>query len=380
HTSHWILTMPRLQPRMLHRARSIDSLLPLVLQGTRDLASAKNELRWLREFTIEQQQKQRSLKGWNTQHKLRRLCIERARGKPLQYIMGTEYFGDLEIACEAGVLIPRQETAASVTHLIKRLHQGTQPLPKHLKILDLCTGTGCIPLLAYHEFVTKHGRTSNDLEVVGVDISPQALRLANKNRHRLCSEGTLPPDPSLRFLQADVLATSHDNTTTEPPSLVSVLHNDISTSPKPTWDILISNPPYISPTAFATTTTRSVKRYEPLLALVPSSSSSNLPLTPSIDDGDIFYPPLLSIATKVSARIILFEVADLEQAHRVAVMAKEQGIWDGVEIWRDDPGSDDGEANTNDMGGTRGIKVCGQGNGRSVVAYRGDAVGWLGGK
>ena len=99
--------MPRLQPRILHRARKIDPLLPLVLQGTRDLAYAKNELRWLREFTIEQRQKQHDLKDWNTQQKLRQLCIERARGKPLQYIMGTEYFGDLEIACEPGVLIPR---------------------------------------------------------------------------------------------------------------------------------------------------------------------------------------------------------------------------------------------------------------------------------
>ncbi|KAI4719120.1 S-adenosyl-L-methionine-dependent methyltransferase [Aureobasidium sp. EXF-10727] len=363
--------MPRLQPRILHRARKIDPLLPFVLQGTRDLASAKNELRWLREFTIEQQQKQHAPKNWNTQQQLRHFCIERARGKPLQYIMGTEYFGDLEIACEPGVLIPRQETAASVTHLINRLHRGTQTLPRHLKILDLCTGTGCIPLLAYYEFTTKHGREPNNLEVLGVDISPQALRLANKNLHRLASEGTLHPTPSLRFLQADVLAVSDSKTSTESPSLNSVLQTD-STSSHPYWDILISNPPYISPTAFSTTTTRSVKRYEPLLALVPSAPAT---FPPSIDDGDTFYPHLLSIAANVSARVVLFEIADLPQAQRVAEMATQQGIWDRIEIWRDDSGDVGAEVGTTDE-----VKVLGSGNGRSVVAYRGDAVGWLGAK
>lgn len=99
--------MPRLSPRILHWARKIHSLLPLILQGTRDLASAKHELRWLREYVMEQQQNKQNFKTCNVQQQLRKLCVERARGKPLQYIMGTEYFGDLEIACEPGVLIPR---------------------------------------------------------------------------------------------------------------------------------------------------------------------------------------------------------------------------------------------------------------------------------
>lgn len=106
--------MPRLAPGLLHRARQIDPLLSLVLRGTRDVASAKNELRWLREFVVEQQQQKKHprsnsshAKERRVRHELRRLCIDRSRGKPLQYIMGTEYFGDLEIACEPEVLIPR---------------------------------------------------------------------------------------------------------------------------------------------------------------------------------------------------------------------------------------------------------------------------------
>jgi methylase of polypeptide subunit release factors len=245
--------------------------------------------------------------------------------------------------------------------------------------LDLCTGTGCIPLLSYYEFTSKYGRKAQDLEVVGVDISSAAINLANKNLQRLVSDGTLHPKPNLQFLQADILAATGNEGGTDLLSLDSALEHCTSagSSPKGHWDILISNPPYISPAAFAHTTTRSVKRYEPLLALVPSlpTSSSSTPqdtdqATQDQTQGDLFYPRLLSIAADLSVKVVLFEVADLEQAKRVAGMAEKQNIWDGVEIWRDDPSSGEMETET-------GIKVLGTGNGRSVVAYRGEGKDWL---
>jgi methylase of polypeptide subunit release factors len=95
--------MPRLHPRTLHHARKIDLLLPLVLQATRDLSSGKNELRWLKEHIAAQHGVHTNL--WT--QKLRKACHDRSRGKPLQYILGSEYFGDLEIECRKGVLIPR---------------------------------------------------------------------------------------------------------------------------------------------------------------------------------------------------------------------------------------------------------------------------------
>ncbi|KAI4818519.1 S-adenosyl-L-methionine-dependent methyltransferase [Aureobasidium sp. EXF-8845] len=383
--------MPRLHPRTLHHACKIDPLLSLVLQATRDLTSAKNELRWLKEFITAQNTVHTNL--WT--RKLRKVCIDRSRGKPLQYILGSEYFGDLEIRCEKNVLIPRQETAISVTHLINRLHRDGSALPKHMKILDLCSGTGCIPLLAHHEFTNKHNRKPRDLEIVGVDISPPAINLANKNLQRLVDEGTLSSDPNLQFLQADILASKDDKAGGGAMSLDVVLEQRTSTSAIPEnsdWDILISNPPYISPAAFAHTTTRSVKRYEPRLALVPT------PPTPLLDSdhGDLFYPRLLSIAADLSTRVVLFEVADLAQAERVAEMARKQGIWDGIEIWRDDPegngskgdepqGCSDGMAEeTAGNGGMveemvmdGSVKILGAGNWRSVVAYRGQGKQWL---
>jgi hypothetical protein len=246
------------------------------------------------------------------------------------------------------------------------------------------------------------------LEVVGVDISSTAIALANKNLLRLVEEGMLPPEPNLRFLQADILADKENEEGSGIPSLDAALEQYASTSistsavtsRKGNWDILISNPPYISPAAFAHTTTRSVKRYEPRLALVPPSSSSSPSPAPSPNStqtdttqGDLFYPRLLTLASSLNTKVLLFEVADLEQAKRVARMAREQGVWEGIEIWRDDPcGVDEDQADPAEMvKGMMGegsgemaqskvgdaIKVLGAGDGRTVVAYRGEGKDWM---
>lgn len=100
--------MPRVSPRLFQHARKSHPLLPLLLRATHDLPSARDELRWLKEYALAQAEQRRGpgLLGWR--YALRQLCNERARGKPLQYLLGSEYFGDLEIACRPGVLIPRQ--------------------------------------------------------------------------------------------------------------------------------------------------------------------------------------------------------------------------------------------------------------------------------
>lgn len=146
---------------------------------------------------------------------------------------------------------------------------------------------------------------------------------------------------------------------------------DKTTDHKGRWDILISNPPYISPSAFNHTTTRSVKRYEPKLALVPKDADALH--YPDIDPGDIFYPRLLGVAKQLDVQVLLFEVADLEQAGRVAAMAQQQKIWTVIEIWRDDPSQSDHDVDLEQTTVAARIKVLGRGNGRSVFAYRGEA-------
>jgi methylase of polypeptide subunit release factors len=100
--------MPRIPNSLLRKAYTVDPLLPALLAPCRDLHAAQSELRWLREH-VEKVAKARARRG-DTLAKgamLRQLIKDRAAGKPLQYILGSEYFGDLEIRCRPGVLIPR---------------------------------------------------------------------------------------------------------------------------------------------------------------------------------------------------------------------------------------------------------------------------------
>ena len=90
----------------------------------------------------------------------------------------------------------------------------------------------------------------------------------------------------------------------------------------------------------------------------------------------MFYPRLLSIAEQVNAQVVLFEVAHLEQAKRVAAMTLVRSIWDGVEIWRDEPAATSSSDSMTISGGK--VEVLGTGNGRSVFAWRENGKQWLG--
>lgn len=230
----------------------------------------------------------------------------------------------------------------------------------HLKILDLCTGTGCIPLLL-HALLSS--RVSH-LEAVGVDISPAALALAKQNLHHNITEGHLPLAASsqIQFVQGDIFGDK------------ALVEGE--------WDIVTSNPPYISPKGFNTTTSRSVRNYEPKSALVPPSPSgdhADLLLDEATGDsaiGDSFYPAILEIAARVKARMVIMEVADLPQARRVASLGIRSGNWRRCEIWRDwfdevemEEGKEEEEEeedkSTIHISGVP-VRVLGKGNGRSV--------------
>lgn len=166
---------------------------------------------------------------------------------------------------------------------------------------------------------------------------------------------------AIKFVDADVLGSPETS-----PSVISALHRTSGSGNPPRCDVLISNPPYISSKAYRTTIARSVRDYEPKLALVPTE----LPGSTKVDDGDVFYPRLLELAKQLQTQVVLFEVADMEQAKRVVSMAIEQGEWTGIEIWKDEPGVHDSlpqHVTVQD----RTVEVRGIGHGRSVFAYRG---------
>jgi hypothetical protein len=148
-------------------------------------------------------------------------------------------------------------------HLVTLL-RGAHKLPPELRLLDLCTGTGCIPLLFQHEL--HAARDDIQVQALGVDVADEALELARHNAQKLGNNRPGEDGGQLELLQADVLLDPFADLCRGPlPLKVALNRHGYS----PFWDILISNPPYISPTGYWKTTTRSVRGFEPKLALVP---------------------------------------------------------------------------------------------------------------
>ncbi len=198
-----------------------------------------------------------------------------------------------------------------------------------------------------------------------MDVADEALELARRNLERASKSHSLVPKGRISFLKADVLRDPFVEPRSGLPPLTSALH---SHRLPPSWDILISNPPYISPSGYWKTTTRSVRGFEPTLALVP-------PMHPGLSDmqrGDAFYGPLLRIARDTEVKIVLLEIADIDQALRVARTAREMGIFDGIEIWNSQP--DLGQEATTSSGE---YPIIGQGTARSVLCWRGAGTQWL---
>jgi release factor glutamine methyltransferase len=160
---------------------------------------------------------------------LQELCIERVgQRKPLQYILGTVPFLDLTIVVKPPTLIPRPETEEWVAWLIQQYAHSKQ---KPLKILDLCTGSGCIALALAKAFPAAL--------VVGVDIAPAAVALAQANA---ASNATT----NVQFVCADLWA---------------------GVAKGEQFDLIVSNPPYITDVEFATLTPE-VAQWEDKGALV----------------------------------------------------------------------------------------------------------------
>lgn len=261
--------------------------------------------------------------------------------------------------------------------------------PRHLRHLDLCTGTGCIPLLLHHIYYGSEQASKDRLEIVGVDISGLALSLARENLiHRIAthsqttsaSQGRTRSLHGIGFVQADVLKPSSPAPTNENkgtpegplPLLEALRRLHDNNDSKCAFNLLTANPPYISPKSFKRTTSRSVRDFEPLQALVPPTTEAS---TSDTEIGDLFYTELLRAAEEVEAEAFLFEVADMDQAMRVVLKAVAQGRWERLEVWRDEPGAKAAEEQIEIW--NQQVRVRGMGHGRSVFGYRAGAKQWL---
>jgi release factor glutamine methyltransferase len=161
--------------------------------------------------------------------KVRSIVKSILNNEPLQYILGSTFFYDLEIKVKPGVLIPRPETEELVDLIIRN---NKEP---NLTVLDIGTGSGCIPL------AIKANKESWDVK--GADVSLEALTIANSNKNSLNLE--------VEFLKLDILK------------------DDI---PFKNIDIVVSNPPYI-PEKDKAVMNENVLKYEPELALFVSNDN-----------------------------------------------------------------------------------------------------------
>jgi len=208
---------------------------------------------------------------------LRRLL----QGEPLQYIIGKAYFFALELLVNEAVLIPRPETEGLVDWICSRV-KGRQT------VLDIGTGSGAIALALKH--------LNPAFRITATDISANAVKLARKNASRL--------GLAVKFEVADLFPKA-----------------------KNTFDIIVSNPPYISKTD-----------YEKLDAVVRCNEPK--PALYAGRDGLHFYRCILSNAGRYlqeSGKIYL-EIGET-QGNKIKDIASEHGFT-GFELRQDLAGRD----------------------------------------
>ena len=179
--------------------------------------------------------------------------------EPFQYIIGETFFYDLVIRCDERALIPRPETEELVEWIVESVGKNEM-----LEVLDVCTGSGCIALA-----IKSILKSSN---VSATDISSEALALAKKNAMLLSLD--------VHFLQDNALVDDADIFTEN------------------SFDLIVSNPPYI-PMKEKETMEKNVVDFEPHLALFVADES---PL--------VFYKAIAEKALRLlkSDSLIFFEL------------------------------------------------------------------------
>ncbi len=184
----------------------------------------------------------------------------RVRHEPLQYILGYEEFLRLKLLVGPGVLIPRPETEFMAEQAVKTVNseqltinsknRNSSLVPWSLRILDLCTGSGCLALALAKEFP--------DFEIYGTDISEIAIGYARKNAE-------INNIKNATFLTGSLFQ-PFKKIDTDCCLPFSPLDNSISNPTGFTFDLIISNPPYIR-TDDIKGLQPEVKDWEPAIAL-----------------------------------------------------------------------------------------------------------------
>ena len=206
---------------------------------------------------------------------------KRTEHVPLQYITGEQEFMGIPFRVNEAVLIPRQDTETLVEEALKVVRPG-------MKVLDMCTGSGCILISILKNVV--------DVDGFGYDISKQAINIAKENAKLNNVNAT--------FERSDLFEEVTD-----------------------TFDVIVSNPPYI-PTDVIGRLMPEVAVYEPIQALDGK------------EDGLHFYRRIITDASKYlkpDGRL-LFEIGH-DQGESVSSLMTAAGF-SGVKVIKDLAGND----------------------------------------
>lgn len=162
-----------------------------------------------------------------------------ASGEPLQYVTGKAYFYGREYKVNPSVLIPRQETEILCREALQIMSSFTGDRHPDFRVLDLCTGSGCIAWTMALEMPGLH--------VEAADISDPALEVASSQEfsEEMSETGAFPPV----FVKADVLSGPENSTLRDG-----------------RYDLILSNPPYVMESEKAQMRVN-VLEHEPHLAL-----------------------------------------------------------------------------------------------------------------
>lgn len=243
----------------------------------------------------------------------RGMIAKRASRIPLQQILGSQEFMGLDFFVNEHVLIPRQDTETLVELVLQE-----QPDPEK-KLLDLCTGSGCIAI----SLAVKGGYES----VTATDLSEEALKVAERNakNHGFAVVSHM----ETRDAASQNLEQTGQSEQTGRPFIFRQgdLFSVLPQTEAGTFDIITSNPPYI-PTAVIATLEPEVREHEPMMAL------------DGTEDGLKFYRQIAKQAgTWLKPGGAIYLEIGYDQGEAVSGLLRDAGF-DRVRVVKDLPGKD----------------------------------------
>jgi release factor glutamine methyltransferase len=186
--------------------------------------------------------------------RMRDLVKRRVSGEPVAYLLGRKSWHELELAVDGRVLIPRPETETLLDFVLAVFRAAAA---KPLRVLDLCTGSGCLAIALAKRFPDAH--------VMAVDVSEDALAVARSNAR-------LNGVSNVTFVRGDV---------SEGDGLLSRLRVECA-AVIDGFDVIVANPPYVSEDEWKTCDV-GVRDFEPKLAL--TAADDGLALARVIAEG-----------------------------------------------------------------------------------------------